>query len=130
MQIFCITSNVALIMDCFLKVTPQNNTYILQSRLLTKFLTPLMLCVLILYIRGGTYILKSTPNDRFFEKLFLAIFIYSQSFCQKCAERKSPKKYFSYLFWCLAWGSNPCFTSNKPTYNLLDYGDVTHEIWK
>ena len=27
----------------------------------------------------------------------MAIFIYSQSFCQKSAERKSPKKYFSYF---------------------------------
>ena len=40
-----------------------------------------------------TYSLKSTPNDRFFEKLF----IYSQSFCQKSARKKSPKKYFSYF---------------------------------
>ena len=75
-----------------------------------------MLCVLILYINGGTYGLKSTPNDKFFEKLFMAIFIYSQSFCQKSAERKSPKKY-------LAWESNLGFSSNKPTHYLLDYGD-------
>ena len=33
-----------------------------------------------------------------FEKLFHERFIYSQSFCQKSAERKSPKKYFSYFF--------------------------------
>ena len=32
-----------------------------------------------------------------FEKLFHGRFIYSQSFCQKSAERKSPKKYFSYF---------------------------------
>ena len=55
-----------------------------------------MLCVLILYISDGTYSLKSTPNDRF-EKIFMEIFIYSQSFCQKSAERKSPKKYFSHF---------------------------------
>ena len=41
--------------------------------------------------------LQSTPNNRFFEKLFTAILFYSQSFCQKSAERKSPKKYFSYF---------------------------------
>ena len=34
---------------------------------------------------------------KFFEKLFMAIFIYSQSFCQKSAERKSPKKYLLYF---------------------------------
>ena len=26
---------------------------------------------------------------------------------------------FRILFWCLAWGSNPGFSSNKPTYYLL-----------
>ena len=41
---------------------------------------------------------RSTPNDRFFEKLFMAILFTSQSFCQKCAERKSPKKYFFSYF--------------------------------
>ena len=45
----------------------------------------------------GTYSLKSTPKDKFFEKLFMAVLIYSQSFCQKSAERKSPKKYFLYF---------------------------------
>ena len=30
---------------------------------------------------------------------------------------------FRNLFWCLASGSNPSFSSNKPTYYLLDYGD-------
>ena len=33
----------------------------------------------------------------FFEKLFMAIFIYYQSFCQKSAKRKSPRKYFLYF---------------------------------
>ena len=27
------------------------------------------------------------------------------------------------LFWCLAWRSNPSFSSNKPTRYLLDRGD-------
>ena len=52
-----------------------------------------------------------------------AISIYSQSFSQKSAERNSQKKYLLYLFWYLAWGSNPGFTSNKPTHYLLDCGD-------
>ena len=59
-----------------------------------------------------------------FWETFHGNFIYSQSFFQKSAERKSPKKYFLYfLFWCLAWGSNPGFTSNKPTHYLLDHCD-------
>ena len=30
---------------------------------------------------------------------------------------------FCILFWCLAWGSNSTFTSNKPTHYRLGYGD-------
>ena len=48
--------------------------------------------VLILYVSGGTNSLTSTPNDRFLRNFFMAYFIYSQSFCQKADERKSPKK--------------------------------------
>ena len=29
---------------------------------------------------------------------------------------------FRILLWCLVWGSNPGFSSNKPTHYLLDYG--------
>ena len=37
-------------------------------------------------------------EGQIFEKLFRGRFIYSQSFCQKSAERKSPKKYFSFSY--------------------------------
>ena len=84
------------------------------------------LCALILYISGGTYSLKSTPNDKFFEKVFMAILFYSQSCGQKSAERKSPKKYFSYYVLILAWDSTAGFWSNKPTYYLLDHGDFAY----
>ena len=33
----------------------------------------------------------------FIETFYMAIFIYSQSFCQKSSERISQKKYFSYF---------------------------------
>ena len=83
-----------------------------------------MVCVLILYESDGTYSLMSTPNNRFLEKLFHGRFIYSQSFCQKSAGRKSPRKYFFFYisFWWLA-----CVTksksSYKPSYCPLEYGD-------
>ena len=64
--------------------------------------------------------IKSTLNDRSFEKLFTAIFIYVKSFCQKSAEKNSPKKYFSYFCFCLCLDSNPGFSFNKPTHYLLD----------
>ena len=31
---------------------------------------------------------------------------------------------FIFCFWCLAWGSNSGFMSNKPTHYLLHYGDI------
>ena len=43
---------------------------------------------------GGPYSLKSNQEKKLFEKLFHDRFIYSQSSCQKSAERKLPKKYF------------------------------------
>ena len=53
--------------------------------------TPLMMFAIILYVSSETYSLTSTPNDKIFEKLFHGnLIIYSQSFCQKSAERKSP----------------------------------------
>ena len=77
------------------------------------------------HLCGGTYSLKSTPNDRFFEKLFMASLIYSQSFCQKSAERGNRRRNtFRISFWCLAWHSNPGFSSNKPTHYLLDHGHL------
>ena len=56
-----------------------------------------------------------------FEKHFLGRFIYSQNFCQKSAESKSPKKYFFiHISFCyLIWDTNPGFTSNKPNCYLL-----------
>ena len=98
--------------------------YNTSVRITAWLFTPLMSCVLILYISGGTYSLKSTPNDRLFGETFHGNFIYSASFCQKSAERKLPKKYFSFFhisFWCLTWDMKTGFTSNKPTLYLLDY---------
>ena len=68
----------------------------------------------------------------FFVKFFMATFIYSQSLCQKYAEKKSPKNTFPIVFfWCLAWGSNIDFMSNQPTHYLLDSGkDINKFISK
>ena len=68
---------------------------------------------------------KVACERQIFLKNFSGQFNYSQSFCQKSTERKSPKNTFCILFWCLYWGSNPGFTSNKPTYYLLNYSDFT-----
>ena len=71
-----------------------------------------MLCVLILDISGRTYSLKSgSRTTDFLEKLFMAIL-----FAILCWEEITEEILFlKFFFWCLAWGSNPDFKSNKPT---------------
>ena len=55
--------------------------------------------------------------------------IYSQNFCQKSAERKSPRKYFFHIpFWCLTLDTNSRFISKKPKHYLLDYDDFIHNL--
>ena len=84
-------------------------------------LTTYVVCVNFIH-SGGIHNLKSTPNDRFFEKLFIAILIYFQSFCQKSAERKSPKKYFLYFHLMSGLGLEPWL------YHPLDYDDFVPNI--
>ena len=40
--------------------------------------------------------------------------------------RNRRRNTFRNLFWCLVWGSNPGFSSNKATHYLLDHGDFRH----
>ena len=54
------------------------------------------------FIREWRDIQFNVDSERqIFEKLFHGNFIYSQSFCQKSAVRKSPKKYFSYFIFLM-----------------------------
>ena len=63
-------------------------------------------------------------TQQFFAKLFHGRCIYSQSFCQKSAERKSPKKYCSYFIFD-DWPGirTQAFASNKLTHYILDHDD-------
>ena len=81
-----------------------------------------MLCKFILYLNGETYSLKSTPNDRILEKLFIAILFTLRVFVRNMQRGNCRINTFCILFWCLAWDSNPGFTSNKPAHYLLEYG--------
>ena len=63
-------------------------------RIMAQLLTAHMLCALILYVRGITYSLMSIAYNRFLRNFSWQFYFYTQSFCQKSAERKSPKKYF------------------------------------
>ena len=50
---------------------------------------------------------KVDSERQIFWESFHSNFIYSQSFCQKSAERKSPKKYFSYFVLMSSLGLEP-----------------------
>ena len=84
--------------------------------------------MLILYISGGSHCLKSTPNDRFFEKLFTAILFTLRVFATNLLGGNRRRNAFRISFWCLAWDSNPCFSSNKPTHYLLDHDNISFSI--
>ena len=78
--------------------------------------------------------LNVDSERQIFEKLFHGRFIYSQSFCQKSAERKLPKKYFSYLIFD-GWPGirTQAFASNKPTTttsNCWIFSQTSFFIWK
>ena len=51
----------------------------------------------------------------------MATFIYSESFCQKSAERKSPKKYFSYIVLMSARELDPWQRPIIQVLNTLPY---------
>ena len=52
----------------------------------------------------------------------MQFYLLSKFLPEICWEGIAEKILFVYLFLCLAWGSNPGFTSYKPTHCLLDYG--------
>ena len=85
--------------------------------------TTYVVCVNFIHKCRGTYSLKSTPNDRFLEKLFMAILFTLRVFARNLLRGNRRRNTFLISFWCLAWGSNPGFSSNKPTHYLLDHGD-------
>ena len=67
--------------------------------------------------------LKSIPNEGFLEKLFMAILFILRVFARSLLRRNRRRNTFHILFSCLAWGSNPGFSSNKPAHYLLVNGD-------
>ena len=62
-----------------------------------------------------------------FWKTFHGNFIYTQSFCQKSAEKQSVAKgtffHISFCWRCLSLYLNRGHMSDKPTYSLQDYGN-------
>ena len=94
------------------------------------FKTTYVVCVNFIHEWWGPYSLTSTPNDRFLWNFFMAGLFNFESFCQKSAERKSPKKYFFsfiFSFCCLTGNTNPGFISNKPKHYLQEQGNYLCE---
>ena len=88
------------------------------------------MCVLFLFISGGTYSLKLTANSNIlFVKLFMAILFTLRVFARNLLRGNRRRNTFCILFWCLAWGSNPGLSSNKPKHYLLDYGDYNMTLY-
>ena len=67
--------------------------------------------------------LKVDSERQVFWETFHCNFTYSQSFARNLLRRNRRRNIFRISFWCLAWDSNPGFSSNKPTHYLLDHGD-------
>ena len=65
----------------------------------------------------------SIPNAKFSEKLFMEILFTLRIFAKNLLRGRRRRNTFCILFRCLAWASNPGFTSNKPTHYPLGYGD-------
>ena len=64
--------------------------------------------------------------NRFLRNFYMAGLFTLESFCQKSAERKSPKKYFSYFIFD-DWPGirTQAFAFNRPTHYILDHDDLT-----
>ena len=70
--------------------------------------------------------IESTSNDRLLRNFLTATVFHSQSFYFFYFFLIAEEKFFFIFFWCLACGSNPGFTSNKPTHYLLGYSSFQH----
>ena len=52
-----------------------------------------------------------------------------RAFARNLLRRNRRRNTFRILFWCLAWGSKPGFSSSKPTHYLLHHADFEYNHW-
>ena len=73
---------------------------------------------------------KVNSEQQIFLRKFSWQFLFTlRVFARNLLRGNCRRNTFRILFWCLAWGSNPGFSSNKPTHYLLDHGDFyTHPV--
>ena len=68
---------------------------------------------------------KVDSERQIFWETFYGNFLFTlRVFARNLLRGNRRRNTFRILFWCLAWDSNPGFSSNKPTHYLLDHGDV------
>ena len=60
----------------------------------------------------------------------MAILFTLRVFARNLLRGNRRRNTFHILFWCLARGSNPGFSSNKPIHYLLDHGDFLNQIFR
>ena len=84
------------------------------------------------FIREWRHLQLNIDFERqIFEKLFHGRFICSQTFCQKSAERKSWKKYFTnFSFDDWPGIQTQALASNKPIHYILGHGNFQRLVFK
>ena len=73
---------------------------------------------------------KVDTERQIFWETFHGNFIYSQSVCQKSAEKIVEEILFAFCFDVWPGAGTLAFTSNKPTHYLLDYSDFILNLWR
>ena len=66
---------------------------------------------------------KVDSERQIWETFHCNFILHSEFLPEFCWEEIAEEIVFVSRFWCLAWDSNPGFSSNKPTHYLLDHGD-------
>ena len=67
---------------------------------------------------------KVDSERQIFWETFHGNFLFTlRVFARNLLRGNRQRKTFRILFWCLAWDTNPSFSSNKPIHYLLDHGD-------
>ena len=74
---------------------------------------------------AGLIVESRLRTTDFLAKLLHGRFLFAlRVFVRNLLRGNRRRNTFRILFWCLAWGSNPDFSSNKPTHYLLHYCDI------
>ena len=84
-----------------------------------------MLCVYFIHKWRDLQFKVDSERQIFGETFHGSINLLSEFLPEICWEEIAVEILFVFRFWCLAWDSNPGFSSNKPTHYLLDHGDFS-----